>query len=207
MSAHAPRRRLSHLLDQQPPLTASTRQIPQVLPARLVDEHLAGLFDSRPATAGLFSSLCLARTHPRVHSWSDAAREIGLPPELGERTARASSASMTASPAAVVAALGAASRELEIDYRELEDRVRHLANTTRWFTHWARAHRPGTRPISHVYAVQWQWLNVASGQVTSAPEAGTPSGYRKFARSLTISQTQSLTEIVSSNSHTTEEYR
>jgi hypothetical protein len=70
MTAHAPRRRLSHLLDQSPPLTASTRQIPQVLPARLVDEYLAGLFDSRPATVGLFASLCLARTHPHIHSWA-----------------------------------------------------------------------------------------------------------------------------------------
>ena len=70
MAAHAPRRRLSHLLDQSPPLTASTRQIPQVLPARLVDEYLAGLFDSRPATVGLFASLCLARTHPHIHSWA-----------------------------------------------------------------------------------------------------------------------------------------
>ncbi len=198
MAAHAPRRRLSHLLDQQPPLTASTRQIPQVLPARLVDEHLGGLFDSRPATIGLFASLCIARTHPHIHSWADAARELGLSPEVGERTARACSASMTASPADVVAALGAASRELEIDYRELEDRVRHLAGTIRWFTRWARGNRPGTRPISHVYAVQWQWLNVASGQVTSAPAAGAPRSYREFARSLTIAQTQTLTDVVSS---------
>jgi hypothetical protein len=41
MAAHAPRRRLSHLLDQTPPLTASTRLIPQVLPARLIDEYLS----------------------------------------------------------------------------------------------------------------------------------------------------------------------
>jgi len=207
MAAHAPRRRLSHLLDQTPPLTASTRQIPQVLPARLVDEYLAKLFDSRPATVGLFASLCIARTHPHVLSWADAARELSLQPELGERAARASSASMTASTADVVTALGAASRELDVDYRELEDRVRHLARTTRWFTRWARANRPGTRPVSHVYAVQWQWLNVASGQVTSAPAVGTPWVYRKFVRSLTVLQTQSLTEIVSSDSHTTEEYR
>lgn len=199
MAAHAPRRRLSHLLDQQPPLTASTRQIPQVLPSRLVDEHLAGLFDSRPATIGLFASLCIARTHPHIHSWADAACELGLPSEVGERSARACSASMTASPADVVTALGAASSELAVDYRELEDRVRHLARTTRWFTQWARANRPGTRPSSHVYAVQWQWLKVASGQVTSAPAAGALWSYRTFARSLTIAQTQTLTEVVSSN--------
>jgi hypothetical protein len=133
MAAHAPRRRLSHLLDQSPPLTASTRQIPQVLPARLVDEYLAGLFDARPATVGLFASLCLARTHPHIHSWADAARELGLQPELGERTARASSASLTGAPHDVVKALGAAARELGVDFRDLEDRVRHLARATRWF--------------------------------------------------------------------------
>lgn len=184
MAAHAPRRRLSHLLDQSPPLTASTRQIPQVLPSRLVDERLAGLFDSRPATIGLFASLCLARTHPHIHSWADAACELGLPPEVGERTARACSASMTASPADVVTALGAASRELEIDYRALEDRVRHLARTTRWFTQWARIHRPGTHPASHGCAVLWIWLEVVHGQAGTAPAGASRSAFRKFVRSL-----------------------
>jgi hypothetical protein len=196
MAAHAPRRRLSHLLDQQPPLTASTRQIPQVLPSRLVDEHLAGLFDSRPATIGLFASLCFARTHPHIHSWADAARELGLPPELGERTARACSASMTASPAAVVAALGVASREMDIDYRELEDRVGRLARTKRWFTHWARANRPGTRTRSHPCAVEWLWRELANGHVTSAPTRPTPEIYRKFARSLTRAQTRTLRDVI-----------
>lgn len=207
MAAHAQRRRLSHLLDHQPPLTATTRLIPQVLPEHLVRDHLAGLFDSRPTTVGLFASLCLARTHTHIHSWADAARALGLQPELGERTARACSASMTASPADVVAVLGDTSRALEIDCRELEDRVRRLARTKRWFTHWARANRPGTRPISHVYAVQWQWLNVAYGQVTSAPAAGAPWSYRKFARSLTTEQTQTLAEIVLTISHQPEEHR
>ena len=207
MAAHAPRRRLSHLLDQQPPLTASTRQIPQVLPAHLVRVHLAGLFDSRPATVGIFASLCLTRTHPHVRSWADAARELGLPPELGERTARACSASMTASPADVVAALGVASRELEIDYRELEDRVRRLARTTRWFTRWARANRPGTRPISHVYAVQWLWLEMAQGHVASSPRTGGAWCYRKFARSLTIAQTQTLAQVGPTISHMPKEGR
>ncbi|GAB4076068.1 TniQ family protein [Nostocoides australiense] len=197
MAAHAPRSRLSHLLDQQPPLTASTRQIPQVLPVRLVDEHLAGLFDSRPATVGLFASLCLARTHPHIHSWADAARELGLQPELGERTARACSASMIASPADVVAALGAAGRELEIDCRELEDRVRHLAQTTRWFTCWARSYRPGTRACSHVYGVLWLWTDVAHGHTGSLRVVPPPAGARKFAVQLTTEQRRSLAAALS----------
>ena len=201
MAAHAPRRRLSHLLDQQPPLTASTRQVPQVLPGRHVDEHLAGLFDSRPATIGLFASLCLARTHPHIHSWADAARKLGLQPELGERTARACSASMIASPADVVSALGAAGRELEIDYRELEDRVRHLARTTRWFTRWARANRPGTRIGSHTSAVQWLWRELANGHITSAPTQPKPETYRKFARSLTRAQTRTLRGVITTPPH------
>ena len=192
MAAHAPRRRLSHLLDQQPQLTASTRQIPQVLPSRLVDEHLAGLFHSRPTTVGLFASLCLARTHRHIRSWADAACELGLPPEVGERTSRACSASMTASPADVVAAFGAASRDLEIDYRELEDRVRHLARTTRWFSRWARANRPGTRSSSHAHAVNWLWTNAAGGTSSACPLLVARTSANKFSQSLSSDQTGRL---------------
>lgn len=192
MAAHASRRRLSHLLDQQPPLTTSTRQIPQVLPAHLVRDYLAGLFDSRHATVGLFASLCLARTHPHVHSWADAACELGLPPEVGERTARACSATMTASPAAVVTALGAASRELAVDYRELEHRVRRLAVTSRWFTKWAREYRPGTRRGSRDAAVGWLWTDVAHGHTGSLRVVPPPAGARKFAVQLTTEQRRAL---------------
>ena len=196
MAAHSPRRRLSHLLDQSPPLTASTRQIPQVLPARLVDEYLAGLFNARPATVGLFASLCLARTHPHIHSWADAARELGLQPELGERTARASSASLTGAPHDVVKALGAAARELGVDFRDLEDRVRHLARATRWFIQWARTHRAGTRRASHANAVWWLWVNAAGGHPNASPARTTAARARRFASSLTSAQVRTLSAAV-----------
>ena len=196
MAAHAPRRRLSHLLDLTPPLTASTRQIPQVLPERLVDECLAGLFDSRPATVGLFASLCIARTHPHIQSWADAARELGLQPELGERTARASSASLTGPPHDVVKALGAAARELGVDFRDLEDRVRHLARATRWFIQWARTHRAGTRRASHANAVWWLWANAAGGHPNASPARTTAARARRFASSLTSAQVRTLSAAV-----------
>jgi hypothetical protein len=207
MAAHAPRRRLSHLLDQQPPLTASTRQIPQVLPQHLVRDHLGGLFDSRPATIGLFASLCLAKTHPHVHSWADAARELRLPPELGERTARACSASMTASPADVAAALARAARRLEIDYRAMEDRVQHLARTKRWFRRWSRHNCRGTRPGSRAYALRWLWLEVAHGHPATVAVAANPRSYRKFARLLTEEQATTLAGAIATSPHTTQESR
>ncbi|MGL5826479.1 MAG: TniQ family protein [Nocardioides sp.] len=207
MAAHAPRRRLSQLLDQSAPLTPSTRQIPQVLPDHLVRTHLATLFDSRPATVGLFAALCLARSHQHVHSWADAARALGLAPDLGERTARACSASLTGSPRDVHAALFTAAQELHVDYRDLENRIHHLGRTTRWFTRWARNHRPGTRASSHRYAVTWLWLEAAHGHVTSAPLSATPWNFQKFARSVTAAQTQTLTEVIATTSHKSEEHR
>lgn len=196
LAGHAPRRRVSHLLDQVPPLTASTRQIPQVLPEHLVETHLIGLFDSRPCTVGLFACLCLARTHPNIDSWAKAAHALGLAPDLGARTARACSASLTGSPREVVAALRAATRGLDVDYRSLEDRVRHLAGTTRWFTRWARTNRPGTRASSHPYAVYWVWTRVAHGHASAAPAAVGSTRALNFERSLTTAQTAALTALV-----------
>lgn len=193
MTSHAPRRRLSHLLDQTPPLTASTRQIPQVLPEHLVASHLQDLFESRPDTVGLFASLCIARTHPHVNSWADAAQTLGLPRYLGERAARVCSASLTSSPRDVVTALHPAAHELDVDYRDLEDCVRRLAGTKRWFSRWARANRPGTHATSHRYAVQWLWTSIAHGQTDASPTAGvTPWSARKFANGLTSAQADSL---------------
>lgn len=207
ITSHAPRRRLSHLLDQTPPLTASTRQIPQVLPTRLVDEHLAGLFESRPDTVGLFASLCIARTHPHVRSWTDAARELDLPAELGERAARACSATMTGSPTEVAAALAQAARSLEIDYRAMEDRVQDLAGTKRWFRRWVRHNRPGSRPGSRAYALHWLWLEVAHGHPTTVPVPAHAWSYRKFARLITEGQAATLAGAIATSTQTTLESR
>lgn len=106
-------------------MTASTRQIPQLLPPELYEAHLAGLFTSRPETIRLFTSLTMARTHPGIAAWADAARKLELPADLGRRCAAAAAASQTASPMAVVSAVRAAALDLDRrDYRALEGRVR-----------------------------------------------------------------------------------
>ncbi|MEO9221388.1 MAG: hypothetical protein ABI251_06355, partial [Mycobacteriaceae bacterium] len=122
MATHAPRRRTSRLLEAHPPMTTSLRQIPQVIPDRIFEEHLTGLCTSRGDTVRLFACLAIARTHPGIATWAGAAIALGLPPELGTNTARACSSSQTATPADFVAAIAAAARALDgCDYRDLEN--------------------------------------------------------------------------------------
>lgn len=196
MAAHAPRRRLSRLLDVTAPVTASTRHIPQLLPPRLYEAHLAGRFTSRPATVQLYASLTMARTHPGITSWSDAATALGLPPECGVRCAAAAAASQTASPAAVLASVSAAASDLDRrDYRNLEEQVRALARTNAWFSTWSRRHRPGTRTSSQPLAVQWLWIHIAHGHPASAPDAD-PVRVRRFSATLTAEQMDTLSRVV-----------
>lgn len=192
MASHAPRRRLSRLLDDSVPMTTSSRQIPQVLPTELINAHLAGLFTSRPATIGLFASLCLARTHPQVTTWGNAAGMLGLEPSLGERTARACSAAMIASAHQVVDALAAAAKDLDVDVRDIERQVAQLVPTTRWFTRWAKEDRPGTRTASHPYAVHWLWTHIANGHPSASPVHVAPAAARKFTGTLSGDQRTSL---------------
>lgn len=176
MATHAPRRRLSRLLDATPPLTVSTRQIPQVLPVELYEEHLGILFTSRPETVQLFASLTMALTHPGITTWAAAAQALGLPPDLGSRCAAAAAASQTASPAAVLEAITAAAGDLDRrDYRALEDQVHALAASTSWFIAWARRYRPGTRASNWSLAVQWLWVKAAHAHPGTAPLAD-PAG-------------------------------
>lgn len=192
MATHAPRRRLSRLLDITPPLRVSTRQIPQVLPRTLYEAHLVGLFTSRAKTIRLFASLSMARTHPGITTWADAARALELPADLGSRCAAAAVASQTAAPSTVLAAITAAAGRLEgHDYRALEDQVRALTASTSWFTSWARRDRPGTRAASHPLAMQWLWTRVAHAHPAVAPHAD-PARARRFAATLTPEQQTSL---------------
>lgn len=192
MASHAPQRRLSRLLDDSAPMTTSSRQIPQVLPAELVTAHLVGLFTSRPATIGLFASLCLARTHPQVTTWGNAAQVLGLDPALGERTARACSASMIASAHQIIIALAAAAKDLDVDFRDIERQVVQLVPTTRWFTRWTKEHRPGTRGSSHPNAVHWLWTHIAKGHPSASPVHVAPAAASMFARTLSGDQRTSL---------------
>ncbi|WP_430407130.1 TniQ family protein [Janibacter sp. G349] len=196
MATHAPRRRLSHLLDATPPLTVSTEQIPQVLPVELYEEHLGILFTSRPETIQLFASLAMALTHPGITTWAEAAQALGLPPDLGPRCAAAAAASQTASPAAVLTAIAAAAIDLDgRDYRALEAKVRALTESSSWFTTWARNHRPGTRAASQTLVIQCLWTHVAHAHPATAPDAS-PARARRFAATLDSDQQSSLHQVV-----------
>lgn len=199
MAAHAPRRRLSRLLDTRPPLTSSPHQIPQVIPAELYDRHLAGLFTCRPETVRLFASLCIARTHPDVTRWGQAAETLGLAADLGERTARACSAGQLVTPQDLTTAIAAAAADLDqYDFRDLERRVRSLATRTRWFTRWTRTHRPGTRNSSHRHAIIWLWNHVSHAHLSAVPLPPPVDlvGARAFAASMTNAQARSLARSV-----------
>lgn len=196
MATHAPRRRLSRLLDATPPLTVSPRQIPQVLPVELYEEHLGILFTSRPETIQLFASLAMALTHPGITTWAAAAQALGLPPDLGARCAAAAAASQTASPASVLEAITAAAGDLDRrDYRALEDQVHALAAWTSWFIAWARRYRPGTRASSWSLAVQWLWVKEAHAHPGTAPLAD-PARMRRFSATLNTAQQASLRQVL-----------
>lgn len=98
MAAHAPRRRLSRLLDQSPPMTRGLDAIPRSVSALLYREYLAGLFNSRPAAVRAFAAICLARTQPGVETWEDAIAALDLARDEAIRTVQTCVAGMTASP-------------------------------------------------------------------------------------------------------------
>lgn len=199
MAAHAPRRRLSHALDSLGPLTPDPANIPQVVPEGLYEQHLAGLFTSRPETLRTFASLCLARTHPVVETWAAAAQSLGLDPRLGVKTAQACTTAQQASPSQVVQAMKRLAEQLpQRNFREREQLVRALARADAWFTTWVCQYRPHTRPESKTYALTYVWTYVAEGHITTSPAwVGAPTGeqrsqYRRFVKSLTTDQMASL---------------
>jgi len=198
MAAHAHHRTLSHRLDTHLGLDAPMGRLPQVLPTVLYRAHLAGLFDSDPDTVRLFASLCLARAHPHAATWAAAAAALRLPPELGERTARACSATLRVSIPDYLAHLTALAQVLpDLNYPGIEASIRHGRTSTAWFQHWAPC-RPHTHATSHAYALTWQWLHVAHGHILTSPSWPRPPTakqralYRQFATSLTDHQQQQL---------------
>lgn len=56
---------------------------------------------------------------------------------------------MIASAHQIISALADAAKDLDVDFRDIERQVAQLVPETRWFTHWAKEHRPGTRGSSH----------------------------------------------------------
>jgi hypothetical protein len=205
MAATATRRRLATLLDTSVgalPLTA----IPQVTPAGVYDSHVSGMLDVTARTGRLFVSLCLARQDLANLTWAEAAVALGLPPELGTKTARACSADLLVSAPDFIAALVRVADDLDtrVDYRAGEDAVRRLARTRGWYRSWARRHLPGSHTTSQQYAVTWLWTEYAHGHIDTSPGWQHPpdrhdrAHYRAFAGRLNEAATDALTELVPS---------
>lgn len=202
MAVHAPRRRLSCVLNDLDPLPPRLERIPQVIPQHLFERHLAGLFTSRPETVRTFASLCLARTHPAVDTWATAAQSLGLDPRLGVKTAQACTTGQEASPSRVVHAIQDLATQLpQRNFRRSEERIRALARTKAWFTTWARQYRPHTRPESKTYALTYVWTSIAEGHITTSPAWTEPptrdqrAQYRRFVQNLTTAQLTGLERV------------
>ncbi len=205
MAATATRRRLATLLDTSGgalPLTA----IPQVIPAGVYDSHVAGMLDVTARTGRLFVSLCLARHHRGNLTWAEAATALGLPPELGTKTARACGADLLAPPSDFIAALARVANDFDtaVDHRAREDAVRRLARSRRWYRSWARRHLPGSHATSQQYAVTWLWTEQAHGHIDTSPGWQHPpdrdgrAHYRAYAGRLDAPATDALTELIRS---------
>jgi hypothetical protein len=205
MAATATRRRLATLLDTSGgalPMTA----IPQVTPPGVYDSHVAGMLDVTAHTGRLFVSLCLARHHLGNLTWAEAAEAVGLPSELGTKTARACSADLLAPASDFIAALARVANDLDptVDYRAREEDVRRLARSRRWYRSWARRHLPGSHGTSQQYAVTWLWTEYACGHIDTSPGWQHPpdrhdrARYRAYAGRLDEPATDALTELIRS---------
>ena len=200
MAALAPHRRLSHHLDsQEARMDVDTRGVPQVIPATLYEQHLAGASSSSEATVRLFASLCLARMAPMITSWAKAAEALGLPPRMGINCARACSATMFVDNTEWSGRLKAVWEGLRDEwsptgrwnYRNFEAKVARRRQLTRWFHEWADAVRPNTRDSSRGYALTFQWIHVACAHLDTSPawDGQRPTAvqrayYRQFEDSL-----------------------
>lgn len=58
MATHAPRRRLSRLLDQSPQLFQALENVPQMIPLDLYERHLTPCFTVRSDIRLAFAALC-----------------------------------------------------------------------------------------------------------------------------------------------------
>lgn len=112
MATHAPRRRISRLLDASPDLTRGLDGVPPTVPGSLYLRYLADLFTSRPAEVRTFAALCLTRTHPDIQTWAEAISALDLEPSAGARVVQSCTAGMTASPQEVITMLGGVAEEL-----------------------------------------------------------------------------------------------
>ena len=208
IAAQAPHRRMSHHLDtQEHPTVVDTRGIPQVIPATLYRQHLAGASSASETTVRLFASLCLARTHPDVTSWAKAAEILGMPAAMGVTCARTCSATMLVDSTQWARRLDAVWDGLRDErsptgrwnYRNYEAEIAHRRPLYRWFDDWVKGCRPATRPESRGHALTWQWVHLAHGHLHTSPSwrgrrpnAAERANYRKFETSLDEQQQHAL---------------
>ncbi len=93
-------------------------------------------------------------------------------------------------------------------YRQREAVVRQLAIRSRWYTTWARAHRPGSHASSRTYAVTWLWTTYAAGSILTSPgwpippDAAQRAYYRRFAARLDPDAQAALLAIAASRDKT-----
>lgn len=193
VAATATRRRVATLLRQPISVPVPLTVIPQVLPADLYVEHLAGHLAVTETTGRLFASLCLVRRGRQHTAWTDAARLLGLDDEIGTKTPRACSARLVIAPGDFVQAVDAVGVRLRggSDYRNRETVVRRLANRTRWYPAWSREHHSGSPTTSRRHAVTWLWTQYAAGHLDTSPgwdttpTANDRAHYRRYADRLT----------------------
>jgi hypothetical protein len=121
--------RVSRLLSTTAPEPKlSPRAVPQQLPEHLYDRHLAPLLATRSTTGRVFGSLSIVRIVVKNATWALAAKELGLPPDVGPRTARTVHQRIIADPQQLHSAIVSIAGELDRsrDWRKEENRVREL---------------------------------------------------------------------------------
>lgn len=190
IGALAPHRRVSHYLDTCH-LSLEAERIPQAIPRDLYDRYAAHLFATRDYQPRAFLSLCLARSATGAGTWADAAREIGIEPEMGTRITRAVSARSRIAPAALGPVLDRLRRELRPNYRVREAKVHELATWTAWFDDWVAEERPGTRATAFPHAVTWLWTAWAHALASTTPASLAPSTRSQRAASVRFAESLS----------------
>ena len=124
-------------------------------------------------------------------TWAMAAKELGLPPEVGPRTARTVQQRLIADTRQLHSAIVSTAGELDRsrDWRVEEDRVRELNDSRHtWVQAWLHERVPGSRPSSSPYAVTYRWIHEAHGLLMTTPAWSVPPGpdqaakYRAFEK-------------------------
>lgn len=186
--------RVSRLLTSTAPgQKLSVRAVPQQLPKHLYDRHLAPLLTTRSTTGRLFGSLSIVRIAVKNATWAIAAKVLGLPPDVGPRTARTVHQRMSTDSRQLHSAIVSIAGELDYsrDWRVEEDRVRELnGSRDNWVRTWLHERVPGSRASSAPHAVTYRWIHEAHGLLMTTPAWSAPpspdqrANYRAFEKRL-----------------------